>query len=218
MQYSVVILAAGSGERSGLEYNKVFHEIRGKMVLEFSLEFFESQPLCQQIILVCSRSDFNFMHDRFHGRVNAIVLGGETRQQSVWNGLNKVINDVVLIHDAARPYLNPSNIEALLHDVLSTKASTLAIPVPDTIVKTSGNRLTKTLNRSELVIVQTPQAFDRAVLMRAHEAARKANYLATDDTELVRRFTSVMPSFVMGDPRTMKLTRKADISVLEGLL
>lgn len=218
MQYSLILLAAGSGSRTGLDHNKVFHRIHGKMVVEYSLEFFKKQAYCRQIILVCHAADFNFVHNRFHEQVDAIVTGGSTRQNSVLKGLNKALHDYVLVHDAARPFLSEDHLDALLRDVVDTKATTLAIPVSDTIVETSGNRLTKTLNRSELVALQTPQAFDRTLLMKAHQAAHKIGYLATDDTDLIRRFTAVMPSYVLGDPRSMKLTLEADIALLEGLL
>lgn len=218
MNFSAIILAAGSGSRSGLEYNKVFHEINGKKVLDYSVDFFQNIPDCKEILLVCSDNDFNYVYDLYHHRVNRIIVGGKTRQESVYKALNKAVYEYVLVHDSARPFINKESIDHLVKEMVSTGASTLAVPVKDTIVKVSGNRLIKTLCRDELVSIQTPQAFLKELLLGAHEKARKSEYLATDDTDLVRKFTSVMPSYVMGDYRSIKLTTKDDILFLEVIL
>jgi len=218
VKYTAIILAAGSGSRSGLDYNKVFHKIHRKRVLDYSLEFFQKYPLCDQIILVCSKADFNFVYDEYHVQKYDIIVGGESRQESVYKGLTKAKNDYVLVHDSARPYLNSSKIDKLVHEMVDTKAVTLAVPVTDTMVQTIGNRLTKTLNRDVIVSLQTPQAFQTDLLRQAHEKARKRGYLATDDTDLVRKFTHVMPSYIEGDYRSIKLTTKEDIAMLEVIL
>lgn len=218
MDFTAIVLAAGSGSRVGFDYNKVLHEINGKIVLDYSVEFFDNYALCKEIVLVCSEHDFNYVFDRYRTVANHIIIGGNTRQESVYKGLNKAANDVVLVHDSARPYINSKCIDDLCRDLESSKASSLAVPVTDTIVRTSGNRLTKTLDRNELVALQTPQGFDRSILLDAHRKARKSTYVATDDTDLVRRFTDVMPSYVMGDYRSMKMTTKDDIALLEVIL
>lgn len=218
MKFSAIILAAGSGSRTGLEYNKVFHKIHRKKVLDYSVEFFQKYPMCEQIILVCSDADFNFVYNEYHGLVDEIIKGGLRRQDSVYKGLNKAKKDYVLVHDSARPYINSACIDKLVHEMVDTKATTLAVPVIDSVVKTSGNRLTKTLDRDELVALQTPQAFETNLLRQAHEKARKRGYESTDDTDLVRKFTHVMPSYVLGDYRSIKLTTKEDIALLEVIL
>ena len=146
MEFSVIILAAGSGSRTGLEYNKVFHKIHRKRVLDYSLEFFQKLGGCKQIILVCSKQDYNFVYAEYNAAVTDIIIGGETRQESVYKGLSKAKNDYVLVHDSARPYLNSRLIDKLIHEMIDTQAVTLAVPVADTVVKVSGNRLTKNLN------------------------------------------------------------------------
>jgi len=218
MKFSAIILAAGSGSRTGLSYNKVFHEIHGKRVLDYSVEFFKNNVNCEEILLVCSQSDFNYVYDSYHTIVDQIVIGGESRQQSVYKALNKAKKDFVLIHDSARPFINPDSIVNLLREVSTVGASTLAIPVTDTIVKTSGNRLIKTLLRNELVALQTPQGFLRELLLSSHKKAIKSGYVATDDTDIVRKFSDVMPSFVLGDYRSVKLTTKDDLILLEAIL
>lgn len=218
MKFSAIILAAGSGSRLGLDYNKVFHVINGKKVIDYSIDFFENYADCNQIILVCSEKDFNYVYDQYHQRIKTIIVGGTTRQESVYKGLNKAVNDYVLIHDSARPFINKETIDRLVHEMVATGAATLAVPVIDSVVKISGNRLTKSLDRAEVVALQTPQAFLRDLLKEAHGKARKSLYVATDDTDLIRKFTNVMPSFVLGDYRSIKLTTKDDIKHLEVIL
>lgn len=218
MKYSVIILAAGSGVRTGLEYNKILYKIKGKNVLDYSIDYFKNDDKCKELILVCSHNDFNYIHNTYSSVVNHIIVGGKTRQESVYNGLQIVNGKYVLIHDSARPYLPKKCIEELLNDVEFTNATTLAVYVKDSIVKTNSNRIEKMLDRSELLAIQTPQAFQTALIREAHAKARKYNFLGTDDTSLISRFTDVMPSFVLGDYRNIKLTTIEDVQLLEVIL
>lgn len=218
MNYTAIILAAGSGVRTGLDYNKVFHKIKSKRVLDYSVDFFEKHSKCSEVILVCSDEDFNFVYSEYSSKVNRIITGGKNRQESVYNGLQKANMEYVLIHDSARPFINENKIDLLCEDVIFTKASTLAVFVKDTIVKTNGNRLGSTIDRSTLLAVQTPQAFDKDLIIDAHNKAKMVGFIATDDTDLVAKFTSVMPSYVIGDYRSIKLTTIEDIPYLEVIL
>jgi len=218
MNYSVIILAAGSGVRTGLDINKVLIEIKGKKVLDYSLDFFKNNEECKEIVLVCSEVDFNYIYSRYNDKVNVIITGGSSRQESVYKGLNKATYEYVLVHDSARPYLNSDCISALVDNLLETKATTLAVFSKDTIVKINGNRLGKTLERNELLLIQTPQGFLKDLLLEAHEKARNTGYIGTDDTSLIAKFTNVTPAFVMGDYRSIKLTTKDDIEILKVIL
>jgi len=218
MNYSAIILAAGSGVRTGLDINKVLIEINGKKVLDYSIDFFKNDEECTEIVLVCSEVDFNYIYSRYNDKVNVIITGGSSRQESVYKGLNKVTYEYVLVHDSARPYLNSDCISALVDNLLETKATTLAVFSKDTIVKINGNRLGKTLERNELLLIQTPQGFLRDLLLDAHEKARKSGYIGTDDTSLIAKFTNVTPAYVMGDYRSIKLTTKDDIEILKVIL
>ena len=218
LSYSVIILAAGTGSRTGFSYNKILHKIHDKTVLDYSINFFSNDNKCTQLLLICNKNDVDLLSDKFNAKVDSFIIGGKTRQESVYNGLIKANNEIVLVHDSARPFINPVTIDQLVNEVSLSKASTLAIPVSNTIVKREGNRLIKTLDRSNLLQVQTPQAFHKDILLDAHEKAIKVGYLATDDTDLVRQFTDVVPTFIMGDYRSMKLTTKEDIEFLEVIL
>ncbi|AIO18317.1 2-C-methyl-D-erythritol 4-phosphate cytidylyltransferase [Candidatus Izimaplasma bacterium HR1] len=218
MKYTAIILAAGSGSRTGLDTNKVLIRINKKRVLEYSVEFFKKHKECDEIIIVSSERDYNFMFDEYKDVVDLIVHGGSTRQQSVYKGLVKAKNEYILIHDSARPYIVKDCIDRLLVNLKETNATTLAVLVKDSIVETCGNRLGKQLNRSELLAIQTPQAFKRELIIEAHEKAIKMGYFGTDDTSLISRFTDVTPSYVLGDYGSIKLTTKEDIEILKVIL
>ena len=111
MKFTAIILAAGSGSRMGLQYNKILHRINGKRVLDYSLEFFEKYPHCDDIILVCSNSDYEEILCDYQTQKMTIITGGDTRQESVYKGLKEANNPYVLVHDSARPYLNSSVID-----------------------------------------------------------------------------------------------------------
>ena len=218
MKYSVIILAAGSGSRTGLDMNKVLIEINGKMVLDYSVDFFKLHKECTEIVIVCSERDFNFIYNNYNDSVDHIVHGGSTRQKSVYKGLNKAINDYVLIHDSARPFIVKTCIDQLLKNLKETSATTLAVFVKDSIVKVNGNRLGTPLHRSNLLAIQTPQAFKTDLIVKAHEKALVSGFLATDDTALIAMSTDVTPSYVLGDYRSIKLTTKEDIDLLKVIL
>lgn len=218
LEYTVIILAAGKGERTGLKYNKVLTDINGKKVLDYSVDFFIKHKQCKEIVLVCSETDFNFIYDRYNKRVDTIIIGGETRQESVFKGLNKAVLNYVLIHDSARPYINLQSVNELITNLEETNATTLAVYVKDSIRESNGNRLGKTFDRNKLLAIQTPQGFNKDLLIEAHTKARKLGYFATDDTDLIAKFTEVTPAFVIGDYRSIKLTTKEDIELLKVIL
>ncbi len=218
MSVSVIILAAGKSVRMNSEKNKEFLELNGKLVLDYSIDFFKNYDRVKEIILVCSDTDFNYCYSRYEKLVDHIVIGGNTRQKSVYNGLKKVSMEYVMIHDAARPFINEDVIEKLYHEVLDVGAATVAVFVKDTIVEISDNRIARHLNRKSLVALQTPQAFKKGLIMEAHIKAIEGDYFATDDTSLIRKFTNVMPAYVVGDYRSLKLTTQEDLTFLERVL
>ena len=118
-----------------------------------------------------------------------MIAGGAERQDSVACGLQAIPQDadVVAIHDGARAYVTPAEINAVVLAAAKSGAAVLGTPVTDTVKRVQGDQVVKTLDRSALRAVQTPQAFRRDVIFRAHRAARESGYLGTDDTALVER-------------------------------
>ncbi len=212
--YTAIVLAAGKGSRTHLDYNKVFYHLdAGHTVLDRSLELFESDPDCRQIIGVCAAHEEDYVKRTYdcYSKLEWTV-GGESRQDSVYNGLQKAREDVVMIHDGARPYLKRESLEALKMTMNYDQAALLMIPAVDTvkIVDESGYVIT-TPNRSQVYQAQTPQAFRKDVILEAHNQAREKQVIGTDDAQLVERFTHVPVACVIGDPSNKKITNPDDL-------
>lgn len=205
-----VVVAGGSGTRFGRP--KQFALLAGRPVVEWSVA--ACRPAAGGVVLVVPDGHL----DRPHG-ADTVVAGGPTRSASVRNGLAAVPGDaaVILVHDAARPLAGPSLFLAVLAalDDPSADGAVCALPVADTLkrVDPSLGTITETVDRADLVAVQTPQAFRAGILRRAH--ARDVE--ATDDAALVEGLGATV-RVVPGDPRNVKLTTPADLAFAEHLL
>lgn len=218
MEFSVIILAAGSGTRTGLNYNKILYEVNGKRVIDYSIESFRKYHLIKNIYLVVSKHDFSFFESEYSTLVDGIIIGGNERQESVALGLSNVTTNYVIIHDGARPFLPDSSMQSIFSTIKSQKSITLGVKVKDTIQEVIDNKVKKTLDRANLIRVQTPQAFWTEEIKKAHELAVTENFLGTDDTILMEKFLGVHAYVVEGDYRNIKLTTKEDIKFLEVIL
>jgi 2-C-methyl-D-erythritol 4-phosphate cytidylyltransferase len=149
-----------------------------------------------------------------------LVEGGDHRQDSVRAGLAAVPGSaVVLVHDAARPLCPPGVFHRVLAAAAEHGAATAAVPVVDSIKRVDAEgRVLATLDRDELVAVQTPQGFHAILLAEAHRAALAAGVRADDDCALVERLTTHGVRVVMGDPTNLKVTRPADLDAVRAAL
>lgn len=218
MKYSAIILAAGSGKRTGLKLNKILYVIKEKRVIEYSLDFFNGDSNCQDIVLVASNVDYDYCLKHFDGKKIKVVLGGSTRRDSVRLALRSAVSDYVLVHDGARPFIKKGYIDKILVSLEENDSVTLGVKVKETIQEVDGNRVVKTLDRNKLIITQTPQGFNKSQLIKAHDMALKKGYYGTDDTVLLEHFLGVSAAFILGDYRNIKLTTVEDIRILEGVL
>ncbi|MED0688161.1 2-C-methyl-D-erythritol 4-phosphate cytidylyltransferase [Anoxybacillus ayderensis] len=222
MNYHVVIPAAGQGKRMNAGMNKQFIELEGVPVIIHTLRVFERDDFCQGIVLVINdqeREQFVHMLHRFEiKKVKALVSGGEERQQSVYNGLKAVNgNHIVLIHDGARPFVTISKIHELVRVTKETGAAVLAVPVKDTMKQVIDGQVEKTVDRSSLWAVQTPQAFSMPLIIDAHERAKKEQFIGTDDASLVERIGHRVV-IVEGEYTNIKLTTQEDLLFAEAIL
>ena len=218
MKYSAIILAAGSGLRTGLNSNKILIQINGRCVVDYSLKFFQNDSNCGEVILVVSKRDFHNLREKYSSPMTKVVIGGLYRQDSVYNALKIAVHDHVLIHDGARPFILKSNIDEIVHNLDEFQSVTLGVKVKDTVQQIQGNRVVRTLDRNSLILTQTPQGFDKSILIKAHELAQNDTYYGTDDTILVERYLGIMAYVVEGDYRNIKLTTLDDVEVLEVVL
>lgn len=218
MKISAIILAAGSGSRTGLKINKVLYEIKGKKVIDFALDSLKRYEVVGEIILVVSKNELPYFEKEYGNKVDRIVLGGSERQESVYKALNKAKYDFVLIHDGARPFIPEHSMKEIIDHLGKENVMTLGVPVKDTIQEVTGNRVVKTLKRSSLIATQTPQVFKKEILLESHKLAIKDQFLGTDDTSLVEKYFKIQAFVIKGDYRNLKLTTLDDIKLLEVIL
>jgi len=210
--YSVIILGAGQGKRTGLQYNKMFYQIQGKTVYEMTLECFIQDQQCCQIIVVTKPEERNdFVKLSRDSRIE-FVDGGKERQDSVFAGLQKVKYEYVLIHDGARPYVKSNHIQKLLDCLQKHEACLLMVPSKDTVKRVINGKIVETLKRSELMQAQTPQAFHRDVIIAAYKKGIESGYQATDDAQMVEVFSDIAVYAVEGDYENKKITTPEDLS------
>lgn len=210
MDYSAIVLCAGRGSRSGLNYNKLLYRFEEKTVYEMTMEIFLKDDRCQQIVVVTKKDEINDLKKLITANKITYVFGGTERQDSVYNGLQVVNQEYVLIHDGARPYLKIENIDDILRCLNDNPACLLMVPVKDTIKVCKEGIVVETLPRSILMQAQTPQAFKTELIKDCYQLAKDANFVATDDASLVEKFKDVDVTVVIGSYENIKITTPDD--------
>lgn len=190
MSNCAIIVAAGSGTRAGGDLPKQYQTIGTRTVLYHTLKVFVDHPAIDDIITVISdHHRGEFMRAVKGLEMSPPVIGGKTRQQSVFNGLKaaRALEPAkVLIHDAARPFVSAELITRVLDELDNAPGVIPAIAVTDTINEVASGIVTARLDRARLKAVQTPQGFHFQTILAAHEkAAAEGNHEATDDSALV---------------------------------
>jgi 2-C-methyl-D-erythritol 4-phosphate cytidylyltransferase len=214
----VVIAAAGAGARLGAAGPKALLTLAGESLLARCLSTFLAHPAVTAVVTVVPDPAAPEVRG-LDGRRVRIVQGGAERQDSVRAGLSVLPEvDVVLVHDAARPFAGPDLIDAVAAAAFLHGAALPALPLSDTLkrVDTEG-RVGGTIPREGLFTAQTPQGFRGDLLRRAHEAAARDGIRATDDAALVERM-GVAVQIVAGDPLNIKITTPADLLLAEAIL
>ncbi len=220
-----VLLAAGRGQRSGLEENKVFFRWRGRSVLSRCIDALASAEAYDGIVLVLSEADLPRYRkmvalDGAHPLVKRVVTGGATRRESSCNGLRAVPEgtELVSVHDAARPFVTPEIVRATLADAAKFGSGVISTPVTDTIKQVDPETgWVNTPERSELRAVQTPQSFNYRMLTAAYARAVEEDFPATDDAMVFEHaYGSVHLSEAPGADENVKLTLPRDFAALRG--
>ena len=219
-----MLAAAGRGERLGLEQPKAFAPLRGRPLLAESLERLEASGWVEAIVVAAppgwEEPTILLAEELGCGKVVSCVSGASNRAESVRTALAEVPADaaVVLVHDAARPLLP----EEVIERVVSTlgdgwDGAVPALPVPDTVKRVDDGRVTETLDRAGLVVVQTPQAFIATALRRAFSAPAQDLIQAGDCASLVEA-SGGRVCVVEGDRRLLKVTTPDDLRVVAAML
>lgn len=220
IRIGVVITAAGKGTRMGMEINKQYVDVLGKPVLARTIQAFEDCSLTDEIIVTANEAEIEYCRsqivDRYaFGKVRAVVAGGISRQQSVYNGLKGLGKDcgIVLIHDGARPFIDEEGIRACIEAASEYGAAVAAVPVKDTIKRADeGGFVDKTMDRSSLWSIQTPQAFRYPLIMDAHKRASEEGFDGTDDAVLAERL-GIKIRLVMCSYYNIKITTREDLAI-----
>jgi 2-C-methyl-D-erythritol 4-phosphate cytidylyltransferase len=214
---SVIIPAAGAGERMGAAVSKQFLLLLGKPIIIHTLERFQMCGAVNEIIIAVqpsSRQQVESLIGEFHlSKATKIVEGGKRRQDSVSNALSHLNPqaEVVIVHDAVRPFIHQKVILESIDKAIAYSAAVVAARVKDTIkVGSDEGRFERTLDRSVLWLAQTPQTFRRKVLIDAYEKARRERIDATDDASLVE-LLNIRPAIVEGSFENIKITTRDDL-------
>lgn len=211
-----ILVAAGSSQRMrGVD--KLLHQLDGRPLIAFSIAALAASNDIDELVVVASNANFDAVSAIVSqlSPGSRVVLGGARRRDSVRIGLEALpAAKYVLVHDAARPLVNEALIEAAVQGAKKSGAAICAVPVHDTIKRGVEGVIVETVDRSSLYQAQTPQAFRRDLLLRAHEQDAGD---ATDDAALVERL-GVAVHLVPGSPRNIKVTTPDDLHVAEALL
>jgi 2-C-methyl-D-erythritol 4-phosphate cytidylyltransferase len=218
----VVIVAAGSGSRTGRTELKQFRWVAGKPMLLHSVQRFHARPDVAMVVCVLPRE---YCGDPpawlFQCDTNRLLLamGGRTRGESVWHGLEDLPPEarIVLVHDAARPLMDASTVERVIERARTGVGAIAALPVVDTLKQVADDgRIQRTLERAHLWRAQTPQGFPREMIERAYIEARRERVEATDDAALCERL-GLPVTVVRGSERALKITEEPDFARAEAL-
>lgn len=220
---TALIVAGGLGTRMNSGVPKQFLMLKGKPVVQWSLECFDQTPVIDKIVLVLPQAWVDEGRDKLISfdpeKPFAIVAGGSSRQESVKAGIDAIADAEgwVVIHDGARPGISPELVINALESARKLGNAVCAIPSTDTLVKAADGKVLENLDRTEIFRVQTPQIFRLSQMRKAIEHAIKNSIVATDDAGLIRELGEKV-FLVNGSELNSKVTRPEDLYLLEALL
>lgn len=218
----IIVVAAGKGSRMGTVESKQYLKLQDKPIIIHTLEVFERSAVAEEIVIVTGAEDVERCREwvRQYGlhKVQAVVVGGHDRQESVYRGLEHIQSDWVMVHDGVRPFITEQHMEQCLEAAQRDGASVLAVPVKDTIKQVDQQfHITGTPDRSTLWAIQTPQTFRSTDLRNAHRQAEEQQFRGTDDAMLVERL-GIPVTVVEGSYSNIKLTTPDDLDYAAYLL
>lgn len=217
---AAVILVAGNSTRFGQNRNKNFELINGKSILSYSINAFNKNEYIDNIIVVIKQDDRETVEkvikeEKTSKEIN-IVIGGNSRQESVHNAIKCAESDIVIIHDGARPAIKQEYISKCIEEMEKFKGVTVGVKSKDTIKITDDNGIViNSTKRSNTYVIQTPQCFDRKVLLDLHEKYKSEE--VTDDCMLLEK-GNYKVKIIEGDYTNIKVTTYEDIIIIKEFL
>ncbi len=220
---SAIILAGGKGKRMGAKISKQYIELKGKPILYYTIKRFSNSKDIDKIILVLPKDEIDYCKekvlDKYSLKVDLIVEGGKERQDSVINALDKLVDDeIVLIHDGARPFVSQKIIDEGIKYARLYGAAAPGVMPKDTIkIKDINNFSLSTPDRNTLVAIQTPQVFKLNIIKDCHKRVKEDNIKVTDDTMVVEAYGNKVYLYE-GDYINIKVTTPEDLILAEKLI
>ncbi|NLJ78352.1 MAG: 2-C-methyl-D-erythritol 4-phosphate cytidylyltransferase [Tissierellia bacterium] len=222
---SAIIAAAGMSNRMRSSINKQFISIDNKPILAHTIEKFERCRYVDEIIVVAKEDEMGYckreiINKHRFKKAFKIVRGGKERQDSVYNGILALNGrtDIVLSHDGARPFVKGESIVESIRGAIEYGACVVGVPVKNTIkVVGDDDTIDRTPKRDLLWAAQTPQCFDKDILMEGYRKAIEDNFIGTDDSVLVERL-GVDVRMIMGSYDNIKITTPEDLMIAESIL
>ena len=224
MVYAIIV-AAGKGVRMDNTMRKQYIALGRIPILSRTLGVFDRCDLIDQIIMAVPEDDIDYCRNEIIPAADMnneaiLVVGGERRQDSVYNGLKAIkANDgIVLIHDGVRPFVNAEHLVACIKGAQKHGACILGIPAFDTVKQVNAeNEIIETRKRDNLWLAQTPQAFQFKLIKKAHEIAKQEGFTGTDDASLLERLGEVV-KIIPGSRSNIKITNQEDLKLAQALL
>lgn len=221
MKITAVIVAGGKGTRMGADKNKVFLKIMDKEVLAYTISAFENNENIDDIIVVTGTCDINACNAMIkkygYSKVKAVTEGGNTRQQSVMNGLKTADGDIVLIHDGARALVTDNEINNAVNDCKAYGAAAVGVRCKDTLKSGENGFISGTVDRESTYLIQTPQTFKLSEILELHKKAEKEGFSATDDCMIAEHYGRKI-KISEGSYDNIKLTTPEDMIIGERIL
>jgi 2-C-methyl-D-erythritol 4-phosphate cytidylyltransferase len=220
MSVCAVVPAGGAGTRMGGNVPKQFLELNGKPILYYTLKTLQDCGIISELILVVPEKEYDNACSDWLGKpeiVTKVVIGGEKRQDSVYNGFCEVSpqTEIVLVHDGVRPFLSRRMIQESVDVAREYGAAITAIPLYDTVKRVDSSGLvSQTVDREGLWRVQTPQVFRYELLKQAFKKANSEKFSGTDEGTLIEHLGKPV-KVVEGSERNIKITRPEDLRLSE---
>ena len=222
---AAIIPAAGLGTRMGGDQPKQFLELDGVPLIIFTLRRLAACAAITEFFIATRAEDVAALQDKVTkaelGRPARVVPGGDTRQQSVGNALEQVdpATEIVVVHDAVRPFVTTAHVERVIAEARVRGAAILGIPAIDTVKEVKRASLPEdvalisaTIPRERIVLAQTPQVFNYALLRDAFKKVQEDDFTGSDEAAIVERFGHDV-FVVLGSERNFKITRPADMDL-----
>ncbi|WP_353452886.1 2-C-methyl-D-erythritol 4-phosphate cytidylyltransferase [Staphylococcus coagulans] len=219
--YHVIIPAAGTGNRMGRAYNKLLIRVAGRTILEHTIDVFQKDDQCESIYLAIHPRDRERLQNILapYNKIKGLIEGGKERQESIHKviqHMNVAEDEVVLVHDGARPFITHQTIKEVTLAIEAYGAAIVGVKAKDTIKLVQNQFVSQTLDRSALWQVQTPQGSKFQHLKTAYDDAAAKKINDTDDASLLE--ASGQPIYMVeGDYDNIKVTTEEDLTYAEAI-